>query len=146
MRTWTAQMVMIGSQRLQITTGSTHSGLSQLIEQAHSFATKHLNGVNDETDRAKLLINEVVVNAVKHGNQFDEGKEVFLDIDVCDHRVDIRVEDEGAGFNPNGVPDPRTSDNIQREHGRGLFLIQSLADEVSFEQEGRRVCVAIHRT
>jgi serine/threonine-protein kinase RsbW len=139
-------MAMIGSQRLQITTGSSHSGLSQLIEQAHSFTSKHLNGVNDETDRAKLLINEVVVNAVKHGNQFDEAKEVFLDIDVCDHRVDIRVEDEGAGFNPNGIPDPRTKDNLQREHGRGLFLIQSLADEVSFEQEGRRVCVAIHRT
>lgn len=146
MRTWNAQMAMIGSQRLQITTGSSHSGLSQLIEQAHSFATKHLNGVNDETDRAKLIINEVVVNAVKHGNQFDEAKEVFLDIDVCDHRVDIRVEDEGAGFNPNGIPDPRTKDNLQREHGRGLFLIQTLADEVSFEREGRRVCVAIHRT
>jgi len=139
-------MAMIGSQRLQITTGSSHSGLSQLIEQAHSFAVRHLNGVNDETDRAKLLINEVVVNAAKHGNEFDEGKEVFLDIDVCDHRVDIRVEDEGAGFDPDGVPDPRANGNIQREHGRGLFLIQSLADEVSFEQEGRRVCVAIHRT
>ena len=146
MRTWNAQMAMIGSQRLQITIGSTQNGLSRLIEQAHLFATEHLNGVNDETDRAKLLINEVVVNAVKHGNQFDEGKEVSLDIDVCDHRVDIRVEDEGAGFNPEEVPDPRTEDNIHRENGRGLFLIQSLADEVSFEQDGRRVCVAIHRT
>jgi len=138
-------MAMIGSQRLQITTGSSHSGLSRLIDQAHSFAARHLNGVNDETSRAKSLINEVVVNAVKHGNQFDEGKEVFLDIDVCDQRVDIRVEDEGMGFNPDRVPDPRTEQNIQREHGRGLFLIQSLADEVNFEQQGRRVCVAIHR-
>lgn len=136
---------MIGSQRLQITTGSTHSGLDRLIHQAHSFASEHLNGQADETHRAKLLINEVVVNAVKHGNQFDEAKEVLLDIDVCDHRVDIRVQDEGNGFDPTTVPDPRTKDNIRRDHGRGLHLIRSLADEVCFEQGGRRVCVAIHR-
>lgn len=136
---------MIGSQRLRITTGSTHSGLDRLIDQAHSFASEHLNGRADETHRAKLLINEVVVNAVKHGNQFDAGKEVLLDIDVCDHRVDIRVEDEGNGFNPESVPDPRTQENIHRDHGRGLYLIQSLADEVCIEQGGRRVCVAIHR-
>lgn len=137
---------MIGSQRFQITTGSTRTRLSQLLEQAHSFASKHLNGQNNETDRAKLLINEAVVNAAKHGNRFDAQKEVSLDIDVCDHRVDIRVEDEGEGFAPDAVPDPRADSHLRREHGRGLFLIESLADEVSFEEEGRRVCVAIHRS
>lgn len=138
-------VAMSGSQRLQITTGSSPSGLDQLIHQAHSFASKHLNGRGDETHRAKLLINEVVVNAAKHGNRFDAGKQVLLDIDVCDHRVDIRVEDEGEGFDPEAVPDPRTTQNLHREHGRGLLLIESLADEMNIEQEGRRVCVAIHR-
>jgi len=136
---------MTGSQRLRITTGSTHSGLDRLIDQAHSFASEQLNGKRDETHRAKLLINEIVVNAVKHGNQFDGGKEVQIDIDVCDHRVDIRVEDEGHGFDPESVPDPCTRDNMHREHGRGLFMVQSLADEFCVEQGGRRVCVAIHR-
>jgi len=136
---------MVGSQRLQISMGSARSGLDQLISQAHSFASQHLNGKADETHRAKLLINEVVVNAAKHGNQFDDRKEVLLDIDVCDHRVDIRVEDEGGGFNPDSVADPFAQRNMHRDHGRGLHLVHSLADEVCFEQGGRRVCVAIHR-
>ncbi len=116
-----------------------------MIRRAHSFASEHLNGRGNETHRAKLLINEVVVNAVKHGNRFDSRKEVLLDISVCDDRVDIRVEDEGDGFNPDAVPDPRMGENLFREHGRGLHLIKSLADEVCFERGGRRVCVAIHR-
>lgn len=138
-------MATTTSQRLRLSTGSSRSGLDELIRRAHSFATEHLNGRANETHRAKLLINEVVVNAAKHGNRFDASKEVQIDISVCDHRVDIRVEDEGEGFDPDGVPDPRAEENLHREHGRGLHLIKSLADEVCFERGGRRVCVAIHR-
>lgn len=138
-------MATVASQRLRISAGSTQSGLNELINEAHSFASEHLNGHANETHRAKLLISEVVVNAVKHGNRFDSSKEVRLDISVCDHRVDIRVEDEGEGFDPDDVPDPRADENLCRDHGRGLFLINSLADEVCYEQGGRRICVAIHR-
>lgn len=136
---------MTGSQRLRLSIGSTRSDLDELINEAHSFASEHLNGRGDETHRTKLLINEVVVNAVQHGNGFDSNKEVQLDIAVCDQRVDIRVEDEGEGFDPDAVPDPNIEENLLRDHGRGLFLIKSLADEVFFERGGRRVCVAIHR-
>lgn len=136
---------MTGSQRLRLSIGSTRSDLDELISEAHSFASEHLNGRGDETHRAKLLINEVIVNAVKHGNGFDSSKEVQLDIAVCDQRVDIRVEDEGEGFDPDAIPDPSADENLHRDHGRGIFLIKSLADEVCFERGGRRVCVAIHR-
>ena len=139
------QMATTASQRLRISIESTRSDLDQLIREAHSFASEHLNGRANESHRAKLLINEVVVNAVKHGNRFDSSKEVQLDIAVCDRRVDIRVEDEGDGFDPDAVVDPCIGDNLRRSHGRGLHLIKSLADEVCFEQGGRRVCVAIHR-
>lgn len=139
------EMATTASQRLRLSTGSTRSGLDELINQAHSFASEHLNGQGNETHRTKLLINEVVVNAVKHGNRFDSKKEVQLDISVYDDRVDIRVEDEGDGFDPDTVPDPCVEENLRRDHGRGLFLIKSLADEVCFERGGRRVCVAIHR-
>lgn len=138
-------MATTTSQRLRLSTDSTRSGLDRLISEAHSFASEHLNGRGNETHRAKLLINEAVVNAVKHGNGFDANKEVQLDIAVCDQRVDIRVEDEGDGFDPDAVPDPHTEENLCRDHGRGLFLIKSLADEVCFERGGRRVCVSIHR-
>lgn len=138
-------MATTAYQHLRLSTDSTRSGLDELINQAHSFASKYLNGRGNETHRAKLLINEVVVNAVKHGNRFDSDKEVQLDIDVHDHRVDIRVEDEGNGFDPDAVPDPCIEENLRRDHGRGLFLIKSLADEVCFERGGRRVCIVIHR-
>jgi serine/threonine-protein kinase RsbW len=53
--------------------------------------------------------------------------------------VSIIIKDEGKGFDPNKVPDPTASVNLESEHGRGIYLMRKLMDEVHFEQGGAEV-------
>ena len=51
----------------------------------------------------------------------------------------MTITDEGDGFDPDSLPDPTAEENIEKECGRGIFLIKNLCDEVYFEDKGRRV-------
>ena len=51
----------------------------------------------------------------------------------------FRIEDEGVGFDFENLPDPTDPENIEKPNGRGIFLMKNLADEVSFEENGRVV-------
>jgi len=85
----------------------------------------------------ELALREALVNAIVHGNQNDPSKCVYVNCRcTTDGRVSITVEDEGNGFGYDTVPNPTSPDNRQRTHGRGIFLIRRLMDEVDFEQGG----------
>jgi len=56
-----------------------------------------------------------------------------------DGEVSLTVRDEGPGFDFNAVPDPTTPENRIFTHGRGIHLMKSLMDDVSFEEGGRVV-------
>ena len=62
------------------------------------------------TFAVKLALEESLNNAIKHGNGSDPSKKIKLQFDVDPRRVAITVTDEGTGFNPGGVPDPRADD------------------------------------
>ena len=68
----------------------------------------------------KLALEEALVNAIKHGNQMDPDKRVTVSYQVTTERFDIRITDEGNGFNPEDVPDPTAPENLERPCGRGL--------------------------
>ena len=89
----------------------------------------------------RLALQEALVNAVEHGNRLDETKRVHVTCDKTDDAVTLVVRDEGDGFDPGGVPDPTLPENILREHGRGLFLMRRLCDEVRFNPKGNTVTV-----
>ena len=96
-----------------------------------------------EDDRAKidLALQEALANGIRHGCQGDASKQVRCCV-VCDeeeNEVVIVIRDEGNGFNPDAVPDPRTPENVWRTHGRGVFLIRELMDDVTFADGGREV-------
>jgi serine/threonine-protein kinase RsbW len=77
------------------------------------------------------------VNAIVHGNQEDPHKRVYVRCRcTADGEVSITVEDEGNGFEPDAIPDPTSPDNRLRTHGRGIYLIRTLMDEVRYEQGG----------
>lgn len=82
---------------------------------------------------------EAVNNAIIHGNKLDESKSVFVKIEINDNILSIRVRDEGPGFDFNNVADPTLPENIEKPHGRGLFLIRHLADETNFINEGKEL-------
>ncbi len=90
----------------------------------------------------KLALEEALVNAIKHGNQMDPDKRVFVVYNVTTERFDIRITDEGAGFNPEDVPDPTAIENLERPCGRGLLLMRGFMTEVEYHGRGNVVSMA----
>lgn len=90
----------------------------------------------DEDHFNKLLIatTEAVNNSIIHGNKRDPKKKVTLTCTCNSTALVIRVHDEGEGFDHENLPDPLAVENLLREHGRGVFLIRSMMDEVTFEK------------
>ncbi len=84
----------------------------------------------------KLAVEEALVNAIKHGNQLDPNKKVRVGYAVNEERFDITIVDEGPGFNPAEVPDPTDDDGLERNCGRGVFLIKSFMTVVEYRGFG----------
>jgi serine/threonine-protein kinase RsbW len=89
-----------------------------------------------------LALEEALVNAVKHGNQLDQDKRVFISYKVTAERFDITIADEGQGFNPDEVPDPTAIENIERPCGRGLLLMRGFMTEVQYHGKGNVVSMS----
>jgi serine/threonine-protein kinase RsbW len=90
----------------------------------------------------KLALEEALVNAIKHGNQMDPDKRVFVTYKITPSRFEIRITDEGEGFNPEDVPDPTAIENIERPCGRGLLLMRGFMTEVEYHPPGNSVSMA----
>jgi serine/threonine-protein kinase RsbW len=87
-----------------------------------------------------IAMTEAVNNAIVHGNKLDPAKQVSVTFSVEGKDMVFRVEDEGPGFDYSNLPDPTAPENIEKPHGRGVFLMRNLADECSFEDDGR-ICI-----
>src|SRR2546430_5079353 len=64
-------------------------------------------------------------------------------VEVARDAVRLHVTDEGNGFDPAGVPDPTLPERLEREDGRGLFVLRSLVDQVAFNKKGNSVCLTL---
>jgi serine/threonine-protein kinase RsbW len=88
----------------------------------------------------EVALREALANAVIHGNREDPTKHVHVSF-RCDESGELFlvVRDEGAGFNPDTVPDPLAPENLAAEHGRGILMMRMYMDEVHFEHCGSEV-------
>jgi serine/threonine-protein kinase RsbW len=109
--------------------------VDQLMRVIARFRDQEDSGLEME-----MALREALANAMVHGNQEDPHKLVHV---ACrctrDGEVSITVQDEGHGFDIGAVPDPTTPENRMAEHGRGIYLMKTLMDEVRFEQGGALV-------
>ena len=87
----------------------------------------------------RLALEEALANAMKHGNQMQPEKKVFVKSTVSGSTVTIEVIDEGEGFSPATIPDPTSDENVGRATGRGMLLITSFMDEVIYNKKGNGV-------
>lgn len=100
-------------------------------------------------DRDRLLFNfrvgltEAISNAILFGSADDPGRRVRVELRVRPGEVRARVSDEGDGFDPAAVPDPRLPENIAKVSGRGIFLMRALMDEVRFNDAGNAVSMVL---
>lgn len=101
----------------------------------------------DEDHRfaVRLAFEEAMVNAMKHGNKMDPSRSVTLSYRVSPERVEIRVADEGPGFDPGGVPDPTADENLNKPCGRGIMLMRCYMDEVAYSSSGKEVRMVKYR-
>jgi len=76
-----------------------------------------------------MSVREAAVNAVVHGNRYNAQKRVHLEVWKDAEGLTICISDEGVGFDVRKVPDPTAEENLLRESGRGLLLIQAYTDE-----------------
>ena len=83
-----------------------------------------------------VAVTESVNNAILHGNEADDSKNVSLSLQLSETEVKFIVKDEGKGFDFKNLKDPTLPENIEKASGRGIFLMKHLCDEVSFKDEG----------
>lgn len=101
-----------------------------------------LNQVHeDHFGNVLIAVTEAVNNAIHHGNLEDKRKSVKIDVKRNEKDLCFVITDEGRGFNFENLPDPTAPENIEKENGRGIFLMKSLADDVVFENNGSEVHV-----
>lgn len=92
----------------------------------------------DEADlyAVRLALEEVFVNAIKHGNKCDPHKQIHIHYRVDPDGFYIHVRDEGSGFSPDNIPDPRRCEHLEEPNGRGLLLIKHYMNEVYYLENG----------
>ncbi len=79
-----------------------------------------------------MAVREAVTNAVLHGNKEDETKFVEVIVKSSPSELEIRVHDEGFGFNPELIQDPTKEENLLKTSGRGIFFMRNFMDEVDW--------------
>ena len=100
--------------------------------EANNFSQEDIFAVH-------LALEEAFTNAIMHGNKMSPDKGVKIDYSVGLDKVEISMMDEGKGFDPDAVPDPRYGDNLYKTEGRGLLLMRSYMDVVEFSKHGNSV-------
>jgi serine/threonine-protein kinase RsbW len=87
-----------------------------------------------------LAVQEALANAVVHGCGNDPTKEVRCQLKSDPNgRIVIIVTDPGPGFRPELIANPKQDENLYADHGRGVYLIRQLMDEVHFERSGNEI-------
>jgi serine/threonine-protein kinase RsbW len=83
-----------------------------------------------------IAITEAVNNAIVHGNHYDQNKNVRFEVFASQKGIEVLVQDEGIGFNPEDIEDCTKEENLLKDSGRGIFIMQSLSDEFEISNTG----------
>jgi serine/threonine-protein kinase RsbW len=121
------------------------SAIDGLIERILDQGREH--GFDDGSLFAvRLAIEEAITNAFEHGHGGLHDRSVRVEFRVDASSVDIAVEDQGPGFNPDKLPDPTTEENLAKPSGRGVMLMRAYMTEVRFNAPGNRVRLTYRRS
>ena len=125
--------------RVRVTLAADRKSVEPVVAQVMQ-AVRDLNCVNGKEDAIELSLQEALANAVVHGAKEDPSKTVECLV-ACDEQrgILIIVRDPGPGFDPGNIPSCTLGENLYSNHGRGIFLINQLMDEVKFLKNGTEI-------
>jgi len=86
-----------------------------------------------------LCVSEAVTNSIVHGNKEDIDKQVFITANFDCKILNVKIKDEGEGFNLKDVKDPVEYCNIKNETGRGIHIIKTLSYKVKYNEKGNSI-------
>lgn len=103
------------------------------IEPVLCILKQKMNISDDRFYNLLIAVTEAFNNAIVHGNKLNPEKKVEVCIHADTQNIHIHIKDQGRGFNPEKVADPREPENLLKDNGRGVFIIKSLLDEVYYD-------------
>lgn len=86
-----------------------------------------------------LAVEEAMTNSIRHGNQMDPSKAIYVSFVLFPTLVRVVIADEGTGFDYDSLPDPTADENLENPGGRGIYLIRKLMTRVEFNRGGTRL-------
>ncbi|MDE0297606.1 MAG: ATP-binding protein [Candidatus Poribacteria bacterium] len=113
--------------------------LVYVIDAVISEIASDMGFDKEETEQINLAVIEAAMNAIKHGNGEDSSKRTRFEFILNQEQLTVVVEDQGVGFNRDNVADPLDPSNLLKSSGRGIFLMETCMDSVTFEASGRIV-------
>ena len=125
--------------KLKVTLSADRGAIDPVVQSIMEVVRTQQCAIGKE-DAIELALSEALANAVIHGAKGDPKKIVECDV-ACDETrgMLIVVRDPGPGFDPTKIPNPVVGENIYSNHGRGIFLINTLMDEVQFKNNGKEI-------
>jgi serine/threonine-protein kinase RsbW len=102
------------------------AGLAEKVARDWGYSDDFISSID-------LAVRESVANAVKHGNKFDEAKQVRVAFIDGDEGFEIKVRDFGKGFDVDTIPDPTDPEHLLNSTGRGILFMRSFMDVVEWE-------------
>ena len=125
--------------KLSVTLSAERNAVDPVVRSVMKIV-REMKCADGREDDIELALSEALANAVVHGAGSDPSKIVECDV-ACDeqHGMLIVVRDPGPGFDPEKIPDPSSGENIYSHHGRGIYLINQLMDEVKYHKNGTEI-------
>jgi serine/threonine-protein kinase RsbW len=127
------------SLRVRVTLAADRKSVDPVVAQVMQ-AVRDMKCVDGKEDAIEIALQEALANAVVHGAKEDPSKIVECVV-ACDEQrgILIIVRDPGLGFDPQTIPSCTVGENLYSNHGRGIFLINQLMDEVKFHKNGTEI-------
>jgi serine/threonine-protein kinase RsbW len=125
--------------QLRITLTAEQNAVDEVVQRVMK-AIREADCADGKEDAIELALAEALSNAVVHGAKCDPTKLIECDV-ACDRKRSmlVIVRDPGNGFDPSKIPNPCVGENLLSSHGRGVYLINQLMDDVRFHKNGTEI-------
>jgi serine/threonine-protein kinase RsbW len=125
--------------QLRITLTAEQKAVDDVVQRVMK-AIREADCADGKEDAIELALAEALSNAVVHGAKCDPSKLIECDV-ACDRKRSLLVivRDPGNGFDPSKIPNPCVGENLLSSHGRGVYLINQLMDDVRFHKNGTEI-------